>query len=377
MAFWLFGMATDSHNEALESLQKLWNASVIIILVWLLFLPGALEQLKEYDAALQLTTWRLLFELTKILPLEANGDYLKEGYISSVPMEAFVGQPPPHYGHPLFGMVCFRDTEGTDDCNRPLVVQTNWPEQSQIGIFLSTELFSSVDSDDFDGSRWTPRSFSKLTRFKVISTPTELPFQTYIISRVVNGDERYLVGSVDDKWTKVADPESDIPTSRPLHEQEILSYVGVDSVTDITSDQLRKFQEAADLSHGTLSIAGLNLNVGFSFAGIGILLAAVAFLMLGPLLVLGVRTDKSESATWTLAVCTRDRPLLEVILFAIWSLWAISPILIGITQVFENAPLPIIYRGIRGAGMLGLVFASYLFIRATIIFRALRLASTP
>ena len=115
--------------------------------------------------------------------------------------------------------------------------------------------------------------------------------------------------------------------------QEILDYVDVDSLSDITEEKVLKFQETVDLSRGTLSVDGLNLNVGFAFAGIGLLIGATAFLMIGPLMVLSNQQTIPEPVMWTLAMATKNRPMLEAVICALWMFWAGTPIAVGLAQL--------------------------------------------
>ena len=376
--------ATSSKSKALESLKSLWNTSLIISVVWLLFLPGAIEQLRRYEAASQLTAWRLLVGLTKDLPTQENGVYLDPGWVKNEPQENFVGEPPPRSKYPLYGEVCSEveaddSDELPDKSCSPLAVTSRWPVERQFSIFLSTELFDREDrvhpSTDIDGGGWKPYPGPSMTHFIVVARTRELPFSSYIIS--YDGDN-YMVHSRYDTWTKTLLNEWPItklvPYSRPLHMQEILDYVDVDSLSDITEEKVLKFQETADLSRGTLSVDGLNLNVGFAFAGIGLLIGATAFLMIGPLMVLSESTNDPEPVMWTLAMATKNRPMLEAVICALWMFWAGTPIAVGLAQLSFSAYLPTMYRVMMTIGVLALAFGAVVFFRLALLVRRLRQA---
>src|SRR5579862_5439465 len=94
-------------DHALKSLEHLWDASVVFLAVWILFLPGAVEQMKKHDAAVQMTTWKLLADLvSKRLTIVGGESHLIAGWTTPEDYSDFLREPPFGYKFPLLGVVC-------------------------------------------------------------------------------------------------------------------------------------------------------------------------------------------------------------------------------------------------------------------------------
>jgi len=218
----------------------------------------------------------------------------------------------------------------------------------------------------------------------VVTTATDLPFRSYILGpwgTAAGQPGDYYVYGREHAWTKVVlnDLKAGrhvVPSHGPLLEADILSGVGVASMEEVTPEKLRLFQQSADLSQGGIVVAGLNLDVGFAFAGVGILLGAAVFLMLGPLIALQNSGSPPELSTWTMAMPTTGRPLLEGAVASVWIFWVLMPIGIVVTQLLVRAPLPYAYEPIRWVGFLGLVLALWVHTRCALILRGIRHART-
>jgi hypothetical protein len=380
--------------EALESLKNLWNASVVILVAWVLFLPAAVDRIEEYNAALQLTAWELLVKLTT----SAKGGFRYWGDDNWCLKEAVSKEdlsrdpnPIPKSNDPLLSKVCVQDSQipggCSDACSRLVVEWTFWPEPQAFFVYLSTAQIRNQITTVGHAATWTPgRAQADL---KVVADSGQLPFNSYVISRVLDNDGKPFLAVHNEEDLEAAEnfwgynnsitlEDRDVKKlSRPLDTAVILHYSGTDDLASIDDKKLRELQQDADFSRGSLTVAGVNLNVGFVYAGLGILMAVIAFLMLGPLLVLRHQLDR-VTTSWTLAIRTVERPGLEAMLIVIWIGWAIVPLLTVPIQLVGLTALPSPYRFVEYVNLPLLIFSSVVFLRAAFIVRALRrYSNTP
>jgi hypothetical protein len=385
--------AEELVEDSFSSLQNLWNASVLVLVVWVLFLPSAIARLNEYDAALQLTAWKLLTDLSsQKLENVINGEQCLsdwdqlESHKTSSPL--------------LFDLVCsnLQGSSCTGHCY-PLDVQTLWPQIADVYIRLSPEQ-TGMDPKNPDrietslAPAWLPNKKGFSRSFRIVTTVKssrnievpytgEVPFDSYVITiffdkggkgytAVSAGAPRsqefdlYHIGySID---FNVALKEA----SRPGNAETALYYAKLDDFTKLNAQNLSEMQRDADLSRGSLSLGGIDLNIGFAFAGVGVITAVLAFLMLGPLMVLRFYNNQQTSTSWILAIGTFGRPGVEGVVFVIWLIWTCLPLVVIVLQLCTNVPTPSSYMFLKYVNEPLLLFSSGVFLCVSMSVRRLR-----
>jgi len=319
-------------DEAIKSLQALFFASVLILALWLLSWPASSEKLRLYRAAVDLQAWVDMRERLSTLKIDVftvePGEDITEDLAEGNPK-------PPNY-EPY-------------DLPVPLQLNLTWPVQQVQGFHLTPAGFS-------QNALAAPGESARV--YRIVTGTMQLPLGDYYAiflkdtksvlekGRVIDR-ERTRLGLVPTDYRLFKNVRSGIRQvtsaleneNRPKRWGEIklhlarFGFSGEPATLSSRDGALVRLQAEEDprLPSGGVSIFGIQLSVAQFFSAVGILLAAVSFAMVGPLLSLRSSPARRHSQAWVLVIPkagTAPRLLLEWMICVVTMLWALLPVLI-------------------------------------------------
>ena len=350
-------------DEALKSLRNLFLTTLVVLVLWFLTWPSAVEKLRQYRDAKDIHAWVLLKELIKHPELNVF-DLDPEESISGFDVERL-------------------DARGNDYRDRlELEIRSVWPTE---GVFAVTL----VPEDDYRKHDAEIAGFARVYRVRADSA--DLPFVDYLavfvndLSFVVPaGDEMFHANSQRGlRLLKAAAGDRNQPRSWPAVAMR-LTALGFDAhpkELTTTSPSLARLYENSDprIVGGGVQIFGIKLSIAVFFSSVGIILAAVAFACIGPIVKLRNPVEASRQP-WIMSLPRQTGPfgaILEWVVFSVSIAWAAAPIAVLVLQIATDT-------GLEGSSVLavwtggvGLVFASLVFLSAAAVLRGVRAQGAP
>jgi hypothetical protein len=157
-----------------------------------------------------------------------------------------------------------------------------------------------------------------------------------------------------------------------------LGYSGEPAALSPNDPALARLQTENDprLRSGGVVILGVPLSIAQFFSSVGLLLAAVAFATIGPLVALRSVSSPVHGQSWVFVIqgsLHGGRRLLDVVTTAISGVWAVSPLVILFLQWRSAVDL----EGLTSAwlfalGALGLVFSTVVYALVAVELRRVR-----
>jgi len=331
-------------NESLKAIRKAMLASFVLVAVWLLALPATVSELEARHDAEQLTAWLVLknkFIDSFLDPpnREAFHERFRSATAGSDVIDSEMVMPPPEN----------LDLRGGGDTSlvpQAIALATQWPgEKTPVTLHLRKHVIE-----------------GPYELYEVQSDAHFLPFDQYDV--VVDASAITVVARKD--WP--SNPRllqfAFNLQNQPQHWGDLSARLWPGVVEPPAAAKLQQSDPlVAAFVRDTLksqhSVWGVSLDPGFFFPAPGILLGALAFMLLGPLMNMQ-RRDANPSEPWIMTLPTRSprRPVLEGILLLISVAWCLVPISIGGLQVAQAIALHPFERACYWIGMLGLAFAS-------------------
>ncbi|MEE9171168.1 MAG: hypothetical protein V3U73_15525 [bacterium] len=337
-------------DEATKSLRSLFLASLLIVLVWLISWPSAIERFKHYRDAGQLHAWLFLKERLDNFGREVFSDSDPEELIDKDyrSVEDFTG--------------------GYEEW-LPLILETTWPIVDQHPLILEPEFYYPHGED-----REQAGSSVRVYRPRVLTDI--LPFSDYYVVFVGTGSIRVVPTGDPDFMSSLETTglreisEATASRNRPRDWDSIglrLARYGFKEhpirLTS-TSRALERFQADSDPSGLTVQIFGLQLSIGLFFSSVGVFLGLIAFAMIGPLITLRRSSNSQISQPWIMIVSTRGgfmTKVLEATIMVISLLWALLPLVLLVMQWYAKVELRGVERLAMFIGALGLAFSALVY----------------
>ncbi len=356
-------------DEAVRSLRTLFLLSVTVGLLWLLSWSSAVERMSLYRLTLDVHAWLLLKErmtrLDEEIPDESGLGIFSLSYkenISTVRVEDLT--------KPI------RGPEDVTWTSRPLTVQVAWPRAGKQAITLEPESFHKSWDKGRGGARVyrvrvaSPSSVPEIpfSEYRVLFFPSEtpLPGSGEHNPAVVPIAENALVEEGAKGLRQLSQLAARLDHPR-LWDAVALHLVGRGfrghpSELRMNDGALASLRSESDVRSGgtEVQVVGIRLSLHSFFVAIGLVLGAIAFAMLGPVVALRESRTSPSSTTWVLAVkrgTSLPRRLLEGAVVVVSVCWSAFPLAVLSLQVVTAS-------GIRGLdawflwiGAAGLVFA--------------------
>jgi len=294
-------------------------STIAILLIWFITWPSAVEKLSLYRQALDLHAWVYLREAvnslaSKIEVFDIPADESIVAYEIEIPASP-------------------RDSGGGHF--EDLAAQAIWPE-------VKPHLYELIPkkSEAPDVGRI----------YKVDSKSADLPFSDYLVAFLESGavfvlsDELGVATSGTvlgfDSLERglllepVEHPRTWNTISRHLRKYR---FGGQPSELDSTSPALAQLQLEADprLTSGGVQIFGMKLSLAIFVSSVGIILAALAFALIGPVVRLWNIDSKKHTQPWVFAIPRQSSFVgwgLEGTVNFLLILWALSPLIILVLQ---------------------------------------------
>jgi len=366
-------------DDAIKSVHTLFFTSLLVLLLWLLTWPAATEKIRLYHATAEVTAWAAmratLASLHRSVFVEEPEDDITEDQV--------LGEPRPPTNEP-------------EDVSLPLEVILTWPEER-------TERFTLIHAGQFNPRAMTlPGTIARVYRIK--TAHGDLPFHDHyaVFLRdttpvVENGDvvdkRRVRIGVIAPSFPQFRDlqnagtRQADLALQRanaPDRWDEVrlamlrLGFAGTPAELSPNDPALARLQAEDDprLRSGGVTIFGVQLSLAQFFSSVGLLLAGVAFAMIGPLIALRASTSREHGQSWVFVVpgsARGGRRVLDWVTTLITSAWAVSPLAILFLQWQNAADLQGLTTGwLFGVGAIGLVFSAVIFAIVAIELRRVR-----
>jgi hypothetical protein len=366
-------------DDAIRSLHSLFFTSLLVLLLWLLAWPAATEKIRLYHATAEVTAWAAMREALaglqrSVFSADADADITED---------EMLGEPKPPSNEP-------------EDVKLPLVAIITWPEER-------TEGFTLVRAEQFNPHVMTLQG-TVARVYRIVTQHGDLPFHNYYavfvrdtVPTVENGDV------VDKPRTRIGIVASTFPQFRTIRNAgtrqadhalqranfpdrwgEVrlalrrLGYSGAPEELSSNDPALARLQSEADprLRSGGVTIFGAQLSLAQFFSAVGLLLAGVAFSMIGPLIALRSAGSRAHGQSWVFVVpgsARGGRRLLHWVATVITAVWAMSPLLILFLQWQSAADLQGLTTGwLFSLGALGLVFSTIVYAIVVIELRRVR-----
>ncbi len=342
-------------DDAIRSIRQLFLLSLVVLAVWALGWPAARATLTRFQEVRQLHAWLLLRDR-----LDAIDD-----------REALLVSP---LGEAVTHETIWREGAGPqggeylDDVR--LQVRATWPQEED----LAFELVPFADSAEALAGR-------PLARVYRIASPGELlPLGDYLAVvlqsppaiRVIAPSEVVVrpKARLGVRAIEAAAREGDHPIAWdalvPALERE--GFAGRPSQLPLDHRAVLSISAAADPRVRKVGVLGVDLDLAQFISGVGMILAAIGFAMLGPLLALQAAKGQPHEQAWVFAIPPQARLGPRLVAGAarlVLAAWAASPLAILIVQSIGAPDLSGLSSWLgeaRLVGALGLCFASGVFL---------------
>ena len=348
-------------DDAIRALHTLFFTSLLVLTLWLLAWPAATEKIRLYHATADVTAWVAMRDALQTI----NRNVVAEPADVDITEDLVTGEPRPPRGE-------------ADDIRVPLSVELTWPTERSEGFTL-------VHPEGVDPRRLTIAGASARV-FRIITDHGDLPIHDHYAVFMRDNDpedkERERVGIIAPTFagfrnmqyagTRQVDAALRNDNA-PERWEEVrltllrLGYAGSPSGLSPTDAALESLQAEADprLRSGGITIFGVQLSLAQFFSSVGLLLAAVAFAMMGPLIALRSAGSRVHGQSWVFVVPDSrqgGRRMLDWITTLITTVWTLTPLAILFLQRQSAADLKGLATGwLFGAGALGLVFSAIVF----------------
>jgi hypothetical protein len=362
-------------DDAIRTLEKLFLISVSVSLLWLLLWSTAVEKFILYHDVQDLHAWLFLRERMVELKHQLNarqGPGEPDG-IFQVDSQATISDVDvPSEDNPV------RDERDITWVKKPIEVNTSWPLQKKYSLTLEPRIYVGLDG-------------ATVRLYQIQSDTTDLPLSKYVAiffrenngPRLVKPEDNPAVISTDSmgiiekqgesvrlRMLHQALPRLNRPSSWDGLHRELVQYGYVEPPTRLSTNHpvLTKLQADSDprLRTGGVQVLGFQVSLGFFFTSVGLIFAAMAFAMIGPLIAIRSAKSQSISSAWTLVTPTGDKrcwTILECFILIVTIVWAAFPMLVLILQLQSGVDLQGMAEGMGRWGLvlsaIGLMFSSF------------------
>jgi hypothetical protein len=337
-------------NETISVLRTFFLTTLVILLLWFLTYPSAVSKLKLYSELLDLHAWLYLQEEL-------------DKYIGDV-FEFEANKEIDHH------IAIYESGDGYyEEKKEPLTIQTIWPEWPDVQT-LKIEL---QPADHYKRDDKTITDNVRIYRVKT-SSVSNLPTSDYFVVflrdlgviRVVSVYDSLFLhnSSLGLRQVIQAAHEGHKPQYWDHISLNLLRHGYDQGIRKLTtkSEALAKLRaEANPHTPGGVELFGIQLSIYLFFSSIGILLSAVAFAMIGPIMALVSADIKVCRHPWIFLLPFKRSILggiLEVTIFLVLLLWAGAPLVLLILQRALEVHLDDNSGSILLVGKIGLLFAS-------------------
>jgi hypothetical protein len=349
-------------DDALSSLRALFFASLLMLSLWLLSWPTATEKLRRFSAAVELHEWLALKERLAHLETDVFDVNPDEVIAEDAEWIQRISPNEESYAAPV-----------------PLVVDLTWPVLQRHAISLKPAGF---DQKAMTANARVYRVASRSgpawwnSCYAIFFKDTE----EVLKGEEIVEDEKMIIGIVPANSAAFKVPQPGIRQARAALRDDnhsrrwselrlLMSKHGfTDDPTKLSSrnSALAALQAETDPREpgGGVNVFGLSLNIAQFFSAIGAVLAAIAFVMIGPLVALRSATDKTHSASWVFVVPAARgiwRRILESAICVATLVWVAAPLLILILQLRFHANADVAWNWLSWMGAAGLIFSSFVF----------------
>jgi hypothetical protein len=271
-----------------------------------------------------------------------------------------------------------RDERDITWVKKPIEVNTSWPLQKKYSLTLEPRIYVGLDG-------------ATVRLYQIQSDTTDLPLSKYVAiffrenngPRLVKPEDNPAVISTDSmgiiekqgesvrlRMLHQALPRLNRPSSWDGLHRELVQYGYVEPPTRLSTNHpvLTKLQADSDprLRTGGVQVLGFQVSLGFFFTSVGLIFAAMAFAMIGPLIAIRSAKSQSISSAWTLVTPTGDKrcwTILECFILIVTIVWAAFPMLVLILQLQSGVDLQGMAEGMGRWGLvlsaIGLMFSSF------------------
>ena len=359
-------------DDAIRSLHALFFTSLLVLLLWLLAWPAATEKIRLYHATAEVTAWAAAREALAGM----HRSVFAEPPDTDIAEDEMLGEPQAPSNEP-------------EDIRFALEATITWPDER-------TEPFTLVHAEQFNPRMMTLTGTAARV-YRIVTEHGDLPFHNHYavfvqdtVPTLENGDvvekPRTRIGIVPATFpqfkmrgagTRQADlalQRADVPDrwSEVRLALRRLGYAGAPEELSTSDAALARLQSEEDprLRSGGVTVFGAQLSLAQFFSSVGLLLAGVAFSMIGPLIALRSASFVTHGQSWVFVVPARGslgRRLLDCVASVFTAAWAVSPIVILVLQRRSAADLQGLTNDrLFSLGAVGLVFSAVVFAMVTI-----------
>ncbi|MFC1633971.1 hypothetical protein ACFL5Z_03955 [Planctomycetota bacterium] len=345
-------------DDAIKSLRTLFLSSLGIIVLWFFMFPQAAATFRLYDAAQDLYAWTLLNETFEEL----------EMYIFEVPPSQIVREVE------FEGIISARGDDGI--LKVPIEVTTAWPE---IGVYpIALVPKTTHDQVRIYGIDASALDFLPVSSYQVVFSSVPKLSGTFVVS--AEAHDSLDPAHVASRQIASAAQSLHLPRSWNIVAPYLLNlgFAGDPTELDSRHTPVRTFLATVDAAIGTfpsaveptstirgVKIFGLEISISVFFSSVGVLLATIAFAMIGPVRGIRLVSGREERQAWIMTTpygCGFMGWLLEGLVILATFIWAISPVCIMLLQLTTGLEVEAIRKSLLVAGALGLVVSSSVFL---------------
>jgi len=333
------------HNAATSSMRALFLSSLAILLLWFLTYPSAAYKLDLYSKLRTLHTW---------LDLQGLQEYVEV---------VFESKPDERIDHHIVEL----DSSEGYYAEEAITVETLWPKVEKVAIEL-------VPADHYQ--KHDKNITDKVRIYQIVSlSSSTFPANEYF-AVFLKGLSAVKIISIHDNVFRNNSSlglRQIIQSAHESHKKPYWEQIRPHLVkfSDYTGEQKPGAQMAAlaklraevdpETPEGGVQVFGFQLSIKLFFSSVGILLAAVSFAMIGPLM--GMKSSESRRIEnpWIFLLPFRKTVvggILEILIVLISLCWALSPLIILNLQRSIEGQLGDISGLVLLFGRLGLIFAS-------------------
>ena len=337
-------------DAAVQGIHRLFLATLLIVVIWFFGYFSAREKFVSYQRVEEFTKWTALH---RTIANELPWDVFQEDAQKRLDTVSVVigEQEAPNPGTPRFAPTAFEITVPWPTPKRyevalaPVQSKLNPTNERIYEVITKPKLvnerwhvlFEKQEADDETGQLDGARASLKIGEIKLSGT-----------ERHIRGQFRTV--ETPPHWGEIA---LELAPSGFNGSWEELSPA---------NSALARLQTEVDPRTGTVSIFGVELQSQLFLSTMGLLFAALAFSLFGPVLQLRRTTGPVESEPWILAVPVgegRVSRLLEWVLIVLSAAWVVLPCFILVFQVISPRELLPAPTWVLVTGALALLFSSY------------------